>query len=77
MSNVPRDIYMRKPIAPCKGCEDREMKCHSSCVRYKGWTEECLRITIETRTARNKEQMVEDYEIKAKQRMKTSRRRRG
>lgn len=74
MSNVPRDIYMRKPIAPRKGCEDRIMQCHSSCVRYKEWKEKCLQIKRETLNARYKEQMVEDYEIKARKRMKTSRR---
>lgn len=77
MSNVPRDIYMRKPIAPCKGCEDRAMQCHSSCVRYKEWKEKCRQIRTETKAARYKEHTVEDYEIKARKRMQTSRRRRG
>lgn len=25
--------------SPCKGCEEREVGCHSSCERYKDWQE--------------------------------------
>ena len=68
---------MRMPIAPCKGCEDRAMKCHSSCVRYSEWQEKCRQIRVETRRARYEKQRVEDYEVKARKRMQTSRKRRG
>lgn len=26
---------MTNPGMPCKGCEDRQLHCHSSCERYK------------------------------------------
>ena len=25
------------PEAPCKGCEERELGCHSHCIAYKQW----------------------------------------
>ena len=76
MANVPRDIYVRVPTAPCKGCEDRAMQCHSSCIRYKEWKEKTSQIKREIREAMHQERMLEDYEVKARRRMQTRRRRR-
>lgn len=28
---------MSKPIAPCKGCENRDMACHTTCEIYKDY----------------------------------------
>lgn len=25
---------------PCKGCNERQLTCHSTCVSYKRWSEE-------------------------------------
>lgn len=30
---------MKKPQAPCLGCKDREVGCHSKCERYKEYAE--------------------------------------
>ena len=30
-----QDKEMKRPVAPCKGCDDRELGCHSKCDRYK------------------------------------------
>ena len=27
----------RVPDAPCKGCDERELGCHSHCIAYKQW----------------------------------------
>lgn len=29
--------YRVKKIAPCKGCEQRHVGCHSTCNNYKEW----------------------------------------
>lgn len=28
---------MSKPIAPCKGCENRDITCHTTCEIYKDY----------------------------------------
>ena len=70
MSNVPRSIYARVPISPCKGCEDRAIKCHSSCIRYNEWQETAKQIKSKIKKQLSKERMVEDYVIAAQQRMR-------
>lgn len=42
---------MIKP--PCKGCEERHLKCHSSCERYLAYRKELERV----REAKNKERI--------------------
>ena len=37
-------------ICPCKGCEDRTIKCHSVCERYKAYREEIDRINSARRS---------------------------
>lgn len=27
--------------APCKDCVDRQVACHSTCVKYQEWKKEC------------------------------------
>lgn len=31
---------MRKPDAPCKGCERRELRCHARCVEYAAYRDD-------------------------------------
>lgn len=31
--------YTLKPNPPCKGCEDRHAKCHTTCPEYIEWNE--------------------------------------
>lgn len=72
MANVPRDIYARVPISPCKGCEDRAIQCHSSCIRYNEWSAQAKQIKSDIKKMLYKERMVEDYEINARRRMRKS-----
>ena len=34
-------IRINKAISPCYGCLDREIGCHSDCLRYKAYQQEC------------------------------------
>ena len=33
--------------SPCKGCEERELGCHSYCIAYKQWKAKHSEITIQ------------------------------
>lgn len=40
---------------PCKGCEDRELYCHSHCERYKAWQEKREAIIAKLSAEREKD----------------------
>ena len=43
-SKMNNDMY--NVMAPCKGCQDRQLACHDRCDKYKIYKEEINRIRI-------------------------------
>lgn len=57
------------PTNPCKDCEERHLRCHSDCERYKAYREEWERITAEIRKAKKAEVLTESYVITMKRKI--------
>ena len=49
--------------APCKGCEDRHVGCHSTCERYIKSREEHLKLKDEMFQAKDRQRIADNYII--------------
>ena len=63
---------MRKPIAPCYKCEERQLGCHSSCERYQEYAGIVEQNRIERATTNEK-----NYGLISKRREKERNKRKG
>ena len=60
-----------KKVAPCRGCEERKVGCHSACPKgYTEWKEWLEEKKEETRRRRALERGADAYVNDAKRRMK-------
>ena len=50
-----------KKTAPCKDCEEREVKCHGKCERFKAWNEKHVADREAIRKKKNAIRDVDDY----------------
>ena len=69
MSNAPRLFVRRYIDAPCKNCSDRFVGCHSTCEKYILFRKNGLTDFIERKKTYKTERMLEDYTVRAMQRM--------
>ena len=56
---------------PCFKCKDRNVGCHSSCEKYKSFSEELGEIKNKRLKEYNRDNMLVDYEIGMKIKYKT------
>jgi hypothetical protein len=59
-----------KNIAPCKGCTDRTVGCHSVCKLYATYKEEKTNEFIETRKTVCDERLMDAYKVKVIRRIR-------
>jgi hypothetical protein len=67
MSNAPRAYIHKKTNGPCKDCPDRYVGCHSKCSKYIEWKAQEQQRKVATYEMYRTFRVVEDYEIKEKQ----------
>lgn len=39
MYDITRELFYRRPNAPCRYCSDRVVGCHGVCTKYADWVE--------------------------------------
>lgn len=61
-----------KPSAPCFGCEQRELGCHSTCERYGEFRKALDEYNAIIAEYNAREKMVVDYQVKRTERIKRS-----
>ncbi len=59
-----------RTIAPCKGCQDRAVGCHSSCGRYIEWCAARKEETEKIRKLKESENRYADHKCRAIARIK-------
>lgn len=52
---------MARIISPCKGCNDRQFRCHSQCARYAEYKESVNTYNQKVYAAKEHEKMVTDF----------------
>lgn len=62
--------YARHSAPPCKGCEDRNEKCHSNCWEYREWSENRRAKEDSARRQYFNEKRVTDYLIESAEKKK-------
>lgn len=65
MSNNYSLRFFRKRVAPCKGCTDRIVGCHSQCEQYKAFKDDMKAEQDKTKQAYVGEVAADDYVIKS------------
>lgn len=63
VKGVLNKLYKRKPVAPCKDCEERKPDCHSVCERYKAWSDEWCAQREDINNKISKDSMQLDYTV--------------
>lgn len=53
---------IRKHQAPCLGCENRELGCHSKCNKYKQYSDALAKYKEQERAIKKKEGGYVEYE---------------
>lgn len=54
---------------PCKDCVERQMRCHSSCTKYKEWRKEYDEQKSQINEVKNFETAVYQYNVQRKRRI--------
>lgn len=62
-------------MCPCKGCESRQLSCHSKCDEYKAWKAERDEINRKRISEREQREISHDHEMKYRKNLKQGRRR--
>lgn len=54
--------------APCRGCAERHMLCHSTCAKYKAWRADLAAETAEEKAKRAAQRAIDTYCIESARR---------
>ena len=63
---------MRKPDAPCKGCEQRRLRCHATCVKYAAFCDNNEKYKNTVREAKDLRHDLETIAVQRSRRAKKS-----
>ena len=61
---------MRKPEAPCKGCERRRFRCHAMCIEYAAFCHDNEAYLEKVRDNKEKNNAIENVGVRRSNRAK-------
>ena len=70
MYDITKELFYRKPSAPCRYCADRVVGCHGICKKYADWVEKEHAVTEQIMKTKESDTAKKSCEINGMKRRK-------